>query len=164
MVLKFTTSVILELPISQGTRVGIETFAKTSTIHFLPQDYASKSALLINALDLPYYKGGITNTADALKKLRTMLTSGGTTGARRVAFIITDGRSIDMDQTMEEARINKANNISQVAVGVGDSVRFNELLAIASYPATGNVFNVSHFSRLKNFKDSFLDTICNRKY
>ena len=100
---------------------------------------------------------GMTNTQDALKMARRDLflnpaASGHRQNAHRWAFVVTDGNSnIQRDQTVTQALQLKGigTRVMVIAVGnYGDSGR-KEMVGIASYPATDNVFNVGDFDEMQ---------------
>lgn len=160
-VITFAKAVVRQLPVGEGTRVGMLTYGDTPQKYFDLRDYNDMEGTM-NAMTIPYFSGGTTNTAGALRTFRDSMftTSAGDTNAPDVGVVITDGRSNDMSQTWLEARADRDDDIQLLAVGVGGNTRDAELRSIASYPTNNNVFKVDDFASLDNIIDTVRDSIC----
>lgn len=79
-----------------------------------------------------------------------------------VGLVITDGRSRDKAATWAEAISNRKQNIHMMAVGVTNSIRYDELRMIASAPDVGNIWTVDDFEDLDDDLVADLrNAICN---
>lgn len=166
MLVDFAKAVALYLPLDGTTRVGLETFDDRETIYFNLKDHNTRSAI-INAMSLPHFSGGTTNTAAALRAMREVMFRD-SNGNRddddypNVGLVITDGNSNDPSETWEEARDTKAAGVNLLVVGVGTSVKMSELRGIASYPVSGTVFKADSFFSLANgLVEQVRDAVCN---
>lgn len=82
-------------------------------------------------------------------------------GVPNVGIVITDGRSQNMEQTWKEAVSNRRENIHMLAIGVGGSIRYEELRMIASAPAESNVWTVASFNDLnEDLVYKIRDAVC----
>ena len=82
--------------------------------------------------------------------------------------VITDGYSDRPWNTWQEAMTTRAQLISLLAIGVTSSVNVQELVNIASFPAsivnnlpTPNAFKINSFNNLAQIKDDIVSTVCN---
>ena len=159
---KFTTELIQN---SVRNAVGIILFGNNAHIEFNLQAYTSLNQLLLAIKQLPY-RGGRTDTAEALNLLLTTAQNG-TLGLRndssKVAIVITDGRSNSPSATSSAAAALHASNIFDVyAVGV-DRASLTVLQEIAS--SSEFVFFINSFNGidLQELQDKILQ-LCNSKY
>ena len=135
----FTVQVssLLNIGLEQSL-VGLIRFARRADIIFNLQEHTS-SNMLIPALQSVPQRRGTTFTDKALRLLRQSATDGRMglrEGRPHVAVIVTDGRSIDRNATIEQANLLHEENIYQVyAVGISEDVSIEELNAIASSPS-----------------------------
>ncbi|CAH1783538.1 unnamed protein product [Owenia fusiformis] len=161
---QFVMSVIQDLPVSNsGTRVGVLTFASTSSIIFHLNAYTDRKSAM-NAVERIPYKGGATNIADALQLIRlAMLTSnnGARDNARDAVILITDGAAnVNEDDTQPQARMLRNNNVHIMAIGVGHEMKPYELRGMATDPDSNNVRIVNSFSDLGSVKTVFTSPTC----
>ncbi|KAK3098262.1 hypothetical protein FSP39_017695 [Pinctada imbricata] len=107
-----------------ATRVGVSTFSDKyqEVIHFGDHD---EKATLLTALDQVPYLGGGTDTANAIRRVRTEEFT--TDSARRevahILIVMTDGLSSDPFGTAQEAKLAKETGMYIFAIGIGQSVR-----------------------------------------
>ena len=95
------------------------------------------------------YSGGWTATGDALNLIRRRLFSQSPQDAKKVLFIITDGRSNRQTYNPNtEARHLKNSGVEIFAFGIGRNVHDPELIAIASEPTKTHKFRVETFRDL----------------
>ena len=136
-----------------GTKFAAIKFSDKAHLLF---NFVSPDQAKTKLLNVPR-NNGMTNTQDALKMARRDLflnpaASGHRQNARRLAVVVTDGNSnIQRDQTIPQAIQLKGigTRVMVIAVGnYGDSGR-KEMVGIASYPATDNVFNVGDFDEMQ---------------
>ena len=117
---------------------------------YAPQTYADYVAdVFMNTS----YNLGLTDTARAIKMVRNEDIPTARNGLKYVLFL-TDGTSIDKEQTKAEAE--KLHEVTDRAYsfGVGDDVDSDELHDIASSPMF--VGHISFFSDLENFVRNFV--------
>lgn len=145
---------------SGNTRIAIITYSTKVRVEFDLKTYKTKNNLLeaINAIE---YTFGDTNTADAIKKMRThsfTTFSGDRQGIPNVAVIVTDGVSnINHYQTIPEAKLARQSGIEIYAIGVGVS-KTDELNAIAG--KAENRFDIEHFEELEHNLDNVYKSLC----
>ena len=89
------------------------------------------------------------------------LTSRGRPGVNKLGVIITNRPSTNTPATLDAARQARADGITLVTVGVGDTSRSREMAGIASWPTSSNWINASNYDRLSEVKESLTRTICN---
>ena len=146
---------------ARRSRVGVMTFANRANVLFNLKDYDTKFEIL-NALP-PYYTGGTTNTADAIKVAReTMFTpdQGDQQGVPNILVVITDGKSNDELATWKQAMEAREDGIDMIAIGVGNNVKERELQAIASWPTEFNALQVDTFEALKSIRKRVTGALC----
>lgn len=151
---------------SGGVRVGLLVYSTKVHIQFHLNEYSSKNQVFA-AIDRIEYRYGDTNTAAALKALRTeMFTSehGDRTEAPNVALVLTDGVSnIDSKRTVAEAIRAQSSDIHIYAIGIG-LADLTELQKIASSPAADNSFSVEDFDELDKMKEEVFAHFCPGKF
>lgn len=160
---EFVTDLIYGIDIEAGgSNIGLLTFSDEARSVFYLNEHNTTRGVL-NALNLRY-TGGTTNTADALRLIRTEMfnsETGDNPGAVNVAIVLTDGKSDVREETMSEAVATRKAGVHLVAVGVGSSVEEEELRGIASDPDEANVFLVKDFLALTGIIGPMLEAICN---
>ncbi|XP_013922004.1 PREDICTED: collagen alpha-1(XII) chain-like, partial [Thamnophis sirtalis] len=122
--------------------------------------HPTKQRLLDAVANLPY-KGGNTLTGMALSFIlrNNFKTEAGLRpGAKKIAVLITDGKSQD-DINIPSDRL-KEQGIEIFAIGIKNA-DVNELKQIASDPDDTHAFNVEDFNLLVNIVDSVTDNLCN---
>ena len=109
----FISQLVGRLDIDSGnTRVGLITFSDTIGSGFNLNTHSSVAAVQ-SAISSLTYSGGLTNTADALAHVRTvMLTSaaGDRSNISNVVVVLTDGDS--NNATTTQVRITQATQVS----------------------------------------------------
>ena len=129
---------------SDYARVGVIRFASSSSI-VIPLGSINTYSQLATAVRSITYTGGSTDTASALNLLTTAFaTARVSEGVPRVAAVLTDGRSNDASATIQAAQAVHNDGIAVFAFGIGASISYEELNAIAS--GSENVIDVSSFS------------------
>ena len=105
---------------------------------------------IIHFLPLYRYTGGWTATGTALQYVRNSLifntAAGARSGAKKVVFVLTDGKSNRGVSPSVPAGQLKTSGVTMYALGVTNGVQHSELLAIAS--SSSHVFNVGDFATL----------------
>jgi len=167
LITNFTANII-DVLINNSPRsaVGVILFSDSANIQFNLQAHTNLSALQSAFRRLPY-RGGITNTAKALRLLLSTAQDGQLglrNGSSKIAIVITDGESRNMSATSEAAAELHSSNIFDVyAVGV-DNADQTELGIIASSPEL--VFFTDDFNSdgLQQLVDAILPQLCAGKY
>ena len=138
---------------ADNSRVGIIIFNSTATEHIPLNSSIGSNELLRQINKLPYYHGGLTNTAEGLN-LMLQQSWRNDVSVLRIAIVITDGRSTNHSETVlaTEAVHNHTPPIAVYAIGVAGeySVLVEELKMIAS----GN----NKFTYLNSFSPESLDS------
>ena len=153
---------------SPRSAVGVILFSTSANIEFNLQAHTNSSALRSAFSRLPY-RGGSTNTAEALRLLLNESTAQDgqlrlRNGSARIAIVITDGVSTDMSATsVAAAELHSSNIFDVYAVGVSNANQ-TELKTIASSPDL--VFFTSDFNRdgLQLLVDAILPQLCPGKH
>lgn len=96
------------------------------------------------------YTGGATATGPALRYVRNNLifsaAAGARNGAKKVVFVLTDGKSnIGIKPYIPAAQL-RARRVIMFALGVTNNIRQSELLSIAS--SSAHVFHVASYAVL----------------
>lgn len=163
--LEFVANLVDTFNIGPGPRqvsIGAITFSDHAHLDFALDRFYSRPELKETILKIPYRMGG-TNTAEALKLLKTVVTPYVRLKRRPlIAVVITDGLSWDSAQTKREAEALHRLGINTHAIGVGDHYDMEELKAIASDPVYG-VHEVTSYSALNNIADKFRGRLCEGK-
>ena len=137
LITNFTANITDELiNNSPKSAVGVILFSTTARIEFNLQAHTNSSTLRSAFSRLPY-RGGVTNTAEALRLLLSTAQDGQLglrNGSSKIAIVITDGESTNMSATFVAAdKLNSSNIFDIYAVGVGNADQ-TELRVIASSP------------------------------
>ena len=149
-------------------KVAVITFSTDVTLLFNLNTHRDNATLIKAIREIPY-TGGLTNTAEAIRVLRSEVLSE-TLGVRpsnestQIAIIMTDGRSNLPNATKKEAEmLHNQTNFKVFAVGVGDAVDFSELLNIAS--STAFAIQIANFSgeELQEFENTIKRQTCSCK-
>ncbi|KAH9492718.1 Collagen alpha-4(VI) chain [Bulinus truncatus] len=161
--LGFVRDVVANFDISPKlTRVGFMTFSDSPKLVFNLDAYSRKRELMdaISPSVIKYSLGG-TNTAEALRDVRKFgFLVAPRDGVTKIAVVITDGQSWDEKETRKQATLLKDYGVMVYAIGVGKSVKDDELEAIASSPREEFVFNVDDFSALSQLRDILAIKAC----
>ncbi|KAM9782556.1 collagen alpha-6(VI) chain-like [Neosynchiropus ocellatus] len=143
-------------------RIGIVMFSDRASSEVYLDTFKDKKELLTYIKILPY-RGGGTNTAAALefaeeKVFTTARGSRKRMGVQQIAIVITDGES-QYNVTKEAASLRRSG-VTVYAIGVKDANE-EQLIEIASHPASKYVVNVDSFAALKSVKQTLPRAICN---
>jgi collagen type VI alpha len=165
--LDVVTSIIAGLNVGSQTRIGVLTFATEVNVLFNLDTFASKQELL-NGMS-PYYTGGTTNTADAIRTANeVMFTSGrgDRDGVKNILVILSDGASNDPSATLAasiDARTRSNDPIHIVTIGIGARADHAELRALANDPTDRNYMLIANWMNLVDSLRGFGADICNGK-
>ncbi|XP_070174921.1 cartilage matrix protein-like isoform X2 [Littorina saxatilis] len=159
--LQFIKDVVNKFSIgSNAVRIGVDTFSSSFRREFTLSRYSSKWSINY-ALDRISYRGGNTVTASALSNMTSgsfSRSAGHRTGVRKIAVVITDGKSSSYSQTAAAARRARSAGIYLVAIGIGSGINVTELNAIAS--TRRNVFTTPSFSALSGLQGLLRTRLC----
>ncbi|XP_035692568.1 uncharacterized protein LOC118427037 [Branchiostoma floridae] len=141
-----------------AVRVSIVQYAaQARTEFFLDQYYDLQEAQ--DAVDGIDYMGGYTLTGKAIDfatNLHFDLRKGARADVTKIAVVITDG--ISYDDVNRPARRMRQAGIVTIAVGVGNNLDRDQLLAIAGDPRT--LLSLDDFDRLQDLTTSLPTMIC----
>ena len=160
--LEFVANLVDTFNIGPGSKqvsIGAITFSDHAHLDFPLNRFQSRTELKKTILEIPYRMGG-TNTAEALRLLRSMVSPYIDLKKRPlIAVVITDGLSWNSDQTKKEAEVVHRLGVNMHAIGVGDRYDMEELKSIASDPIHG-VHEVTSYSALNDIADKFRVRLC----
>ncbi|KAM8826189.1 collagen alpha-6(VI) chain-like isoform 1-T1 [Synchiropus picturatus] len=163
LIRSFLYSVVNDLEVKPNQiKVGIVMFSDRASSEVYLDTFKDKKELLKYIKILPY-RGGGTNTAAALefaeeKVFTTARGSRKRMGVQQIAIVITDGES-QYNVTKEAASLRRSG-VTVYAIGVKDANE-EQLIEIASHPASKYVFNVDSFAALKSVKQKLPRALCN---
>lgn len=147
---------------SGNIRVGVVTYSTTVHEQFQLNTFTTKREIY-DAIDQIPYTYGSTNTADGLAKMSDdmfVFANGDRPTVPNVAILITDGISnVNSRKTIPNAKSARARGIHIYVVGVG-LTDAREINAIASVPASQNVFQVTKFDELKGLEQKVFGSFC----
>ncbi|KAL3866045.1 hypothetical protein ACJMK2_043386 [Sinanodonta woodiana] len=158
--LQFVRDVIDTFEVSPNkTRVGLATFSNRYH-HLISLDTFDTKENLQTAVYQVRQEGGDTYTHLAIAGMRTRGFDKRVVrqGVVQIAVVMTDGQSINMKETAEEAKKLKAEGVVVLSVGIGDKVNQQELRSIAS--AEKYVFQVASFDLLDTMKKTLSFKVC----
>ncbi|KAJ8309545.1 hypothetical protein KUTeg_014419 [Tegillarca granosa] len=144
-----------------AVQIGMVTFSSNARDDFYFNTYHDKQSLLNKILNAPYL-GETTNTEEGLKYARLhhfdSKSSGARPEAKKIAIVMTDGKSDSRSFTLQEATQLKNLNVTVLAIGIGTNVDQSELQGIASDRL--HVFNVSGFDALQSIQHELKNRAC----
>ena len=163
LLINFAKDMIKDAEIDSGSvRVGALVYSSGAAIQFDLHMYSTKQDIIEAFNRIPYIPGR-TNTAEALRTIRTKMfrsKKGDRREAENVAIIVTDSPSDrNVRKTIPEARKLWARKVHVYAVGVGLSDT-RELEGIATAPASKNSFTVRRFNELVTLPARILEGRC----
>ncbi|WAR09890.1 CO6A3-like protein [Mya arenaria] len=145
---------------SGSVRVGVNIYSTDVQVEFHLNRY-TKAADVMSAIDNIPYIYGSTNTADALQSMANVMftpQNGDRPDAPNVCILLTDGVSnINSRRTIPEAERARAKNVHLYVIGIG-LTDTREVTAIATPPASKNLFSVNSFDELKGLHKTILNT------
>ncbi|KAL4227529.1 von Willebrand factor (vWF) type A domain [Mactra antiquata] len=144
------------------TRVGIITYSTNADIAF-PLNTYNTTGDLYTAIDGLVFTHGGTNTGEALELLRTQGFLYDRDEAPNIAIVITDGLSKSKVNTKLQATLAKDDNITIIAIGVGNSTDQEELNNIATFDVLNNrnlVYQVGDFAALETLNNTVATVAC----
>ena len=119
---QFVKYFLHEADIDNGiVRVGIVKYSTEVTVEFQMNEYFTKSDVY-NAIDSISYHDGVTNTADALQKMRSDMFNVDNvdrSDVENICIIMTDGTSGNFSGVKTEATQARGSGIYIYAIGIG---------------------------------------------
>lgn len=166
LMLDFVKDFLFEADIDGGNvRVGVIIYSTSDHVQFQLNTYKTKVDVY-NAVDKIPYNHGSTNTADALRTMRTQMFSqdnGDRSDVENIAVVVTDGVSnINSRRTVPEAEQARADGIHIFVIGIG-LTDTKELDGMASIPVEKNRFKVQEFSELRHLRHDIFAALCKGK-
>ena len=163
LMINFAKDMIKDADIDSGSvRVGALVYSSKAQVQFDLHSYSTKRDI-VDALNRIPYIPGKTNTADALRLMRTKMfrsRKGDRKAAENVVIMVTDSPSDrNIRKTLPEARKLRGRKVHVYAVGVGLS-NTREIEGIATQPASRNSFSVHRFSELATLPARILEGRC----
>ncbi|KAK7496750.1 hypothetical protein BaRGS_00011959 [Batillaria attramentaria] len=137
-----------------GLRLAVIYYWSNATVHFSFGSCLSDVGACIASI--PYVGGG-TETYLALEMARTQLFNTARPDVRKIAVLMTDGKSGNTIKTTTEGHLLKNSGVDVVAIGIGSGVNYAELDAVAS--AKPYVFSVT-FGSLDEIRTTFRGLLC----
>ncbi|XP_067674107.1 uncharacterized protein [Haliotis asinina] len=160
--IKFVKNVTEKLDISRdGVKVSVVEYASSVGDDIKFQDFASKSRL-VSAISGIRKCGGGTNTAAAILHTVDVLFSpaaGARPNAKRVAILLTDGRSNSKTATISAAQKAKAAGITMISVGIGNA-DVSELKGVATQPYCTHMIMLSSFREIDSLLYQLKESSC----
>ncbi|XP_067667789.1 uncharacterized protein [Haliotis asinina] len=160
--LDFIVDIVSELDISEdGVKVSTVEYASYVGGDILFKNFTTKDSLL-NSISNIKKSGGGTNTAAAILHTVNVLFSsaaGARPNAKRVAILLTDGRSNSKSATISAAQKAKDDGITMISVGIG-SIDQSELKAVATEPDCTHVIILNDFSEIDSLLYQLKDSSC----
>ncbi len=159
---KFVKNFVLEGDIDGGNvRVGVLIYSTQVHVQFQLNTFTTR-AEVNQAIDSIPYQQGSTNTADAVRTMRTVMftpENGDRPDVGNIAIVVTDGVSnINSRRTIPESEEARAQNIHIYAIGIGLTDE-KELNGIASKPIEKNRFSVQNFAELDDLRHNLFTAI-----
>ena len=126
-------------------RFGVITFSNNARVNINLGEINTAFEFRKAVNQIPF-EPGLTNTAAAIELARQQFRQNGRQDAPHVLLVVTDGRSIDRDATLQAAANTRAHDVEIFMIGVGSNVDTDELNAVASDPDSKHVFLLGDFS------------------
>ena len=161
--LKLAKDIVNDAEIDSGSvRVGAIIYSSVAQKQFDLHSYSTKNDILA-AIDRIPYMPGKTNTAEALRTIRTKMfrpRKGDRDGVENVLVLISGSKSDrNKRKTIPEARKLWSKTVHVYAVGIGlDNTQ--ELEGIATPPAAENSFAVQSYSELSALPVKIVEGRC----
>ena len=161
--LHFVQDIIKDFPVRKnGVHIGIVTYGSRIYENFGLTTYFTEPEMM-SAIGRIQYLGGGTNTGGVIKYARERMFNKDNGGRKvdQIMFVITDGYSMDSENTTMEASISKSYGIKMIALGVGHNFDEKELNYIATADGEKKLmFRVDGFSALETIKSILAKVVC----
>ncbi|XP_052797297.1 collagen alpha-4(VI) chain-like [Mya arenaria] len=157
----FVNDVIENLDIGPSkTRIGLITFSRYPILRIALNSYGDKTLLKAAVDNVPYVQGA-TETDAAIELLVHVGFAASRSDVPNIAIVVTDGHSINHNQTVDAANDAKQRGITMFAIGIGTYINPDELEAIASVPVDRYMYVVSNFNALTRSVAGITARTCN---
>ncbi|XP_013127692.1 collagen alpha-1(XII) chain isoform X2 [Oreochromis niloticus] len=143
----------------EKTRVGVVQYSDDARTEFNLNEHHTRPALLRAIGSMPY-KGGNTNTGDALDYvLRNAFSeaAGARNGLPKVLVIITDGKS--EDPVASYAKQLRSTGVEIFVLGIQQADE-EEMRLMASTPYSSHIHSVATFDMIKNVQKQLITRMC----
>ncbi|KAL3889636.1 hypothetical protein ACJMK2_001972 [Sinanodonta woodiana] len=160
--LEFVNSIANEFDFGPDTtQMGLATFATGVSLEIPVTRYHTKTEFMQNVLRVPF-RDGESNLHLGLEMTRNQLSDKIlTVKSHRFAIILTDGRSLEHERTVDESRKLHMAGVETFVIGIGSDVDESELLDVAS--DRNHLFRVNSFLQLDTIHQQIVDRICAEK-
>ncbi|KAL3889637.1 hypothetical protein ACJMK2_001973 [Sinanodonta woodiana] len=160
--LEFANTVANEFDFGpDSTQIGLATFGTGATLEIPINRYHTKEEFMQNVLRVPF-RDGESNLHLGLDLARTQLSDSFLpVKSHRFAIILTDGRSLEHERTVQEAKRLHMAGVETFVIGIGSDVDESELLDVAS--DRNHLFRVNSFLQLDTIHQQVVDRICAEK-
>ncbi|KAK7505145.1 hypothetical protein BaRGS_00003715, partial [Batillaria attramentaria] len=146
---------------SEVVRVADVVYSNTVQVEFDFDDYTDADDLKSRLLNT-YKLDSTTNTHLALDEAAAILNDtarGARLGVKKVAVLVTDGRSNDYSSTLASAKDLKDQGVTVFAIGVGN-YNLDEIEAAASEPTCSHVFTLPGFTFIRSILKEIQKSTC----
>nr|KAG5712505.1 hypothetical protein BaRGS_011479 [Batillaria attramentaria] len=146
---------------SEVVRVADVVYSNTVQVEFDFDDYTDADDLKSRLLNT-YKLDSTTNTHLALDEAAAILNDtarGARLGVKKVAVLVTDGRSNDYSSTLASAQGLKDQGVTVFAIGVGN-YNLDEIEAAASEPTCSHVFTLPGFTFIRSILKEIQKSTC----
>ncbi|KAK3608159.1 hypothetical protein CHS0354_034118 [Potamilus streckersoni] len=160
--LNFVKDIVNQFDIGPNkTRVAVVTFSDGIHPVITLDGFHEKKGLLEKIDTIPYLTGG-TKTGSTLEYIRTRGFSPqiARQDVVHIAIVMTDGQSVNIKKTEEEANSLQKQGVYLFAIGIGHNVDTTELAMIASNPDEAFLFQVDDYNALTSIKDIIAVKTC----
>ncbi|XP_059177150.1 cartilage matrix protein-like [Physella acuta] len=158
---KFIKDFIYEDDIyNENVRIGVVT-SSNSHIQFHLDKHRTKDDIINDIEAIAYPPNDNTNTADAIRTMRTDMfteSKGDRLDVDNIAIVLTTGVSnSQIIQSESDAARTKGIHIFVVGIGLRDTTQLD---VIANKPVDQNRFTVNDFTDLEDFKEDIFPVVC----
>jgi uncharacterized repeat protein (TIGR01451 family) len=156
----FAKSIVASFNVTPtGAHIGVIQFSGKNELQTAIQ-LSSDPGLINAAIDQMQQINGNTDIEGALRAAQSELNARGRPGVPDVVVLLTDGRADENTDPIGEAAAMKAVGTVIFAIGVGEFIDLNQLVAIASPPSATHVFTVGDFDQLSTKLQELVVNVC----
>ncbi|XP_046373732.1 serine-rich adhesin for platelets-like [Haliotis rufescens] len=152
-----TATLQMTAPSFRHLHVGVEVFSSDVSVITELDKPADPDTFSNFVLAAAQPRDG-TRTNMALKTLRYMFSQQSRQNTLLKAVLITDGYSKNIAKTIEEARMARNMGVDFIFVGIGGSIKFEEVAALVDDKS--KVFLLNTFDELASVSDEVRNAIC----
>ncbi|XP_067684297.1 uncharacterized protein [Haliotis asinina] len=152
-----TATLQMTAPSFRHLHVGVEVFSSDVSVITELDKPADPDTFSNFVLAATQPRDG-TRTNMALKTLRYMFSQQSRRNTLLKAVLITDGYSKNIAKTIEEARMARNIGVDFIFVGIGSSIKFEEVAALVDDKS--KVFLLNTFDELASVSDEVRNAIC----